>query len=85
MTQKMPQKFNKKLAYGKVPQKFQNSWGGVRPGLENTQIKAAFLFVEPPNHGHWSQGVVRSHGTTQEAQGVLGDPMGQPMDPRLFG
>ena len=31
----------KKLAYGKVPQKFQNS--RVRPGLEKTQIKAAFF------------------------------------------
>ena len=46
MTQKVPWKFQqKKLAYGKVPQKFQNSWGGggVKPGLENTQIKAAFF------------------------------------------
>ena len=47
MTQKRPKSFGKKLAGEKVPQKFQNSWGvgvGVRPGLENTQIKAAFFF-----------------------------------------
>ena len=33
-------------------QKFQNSWegGGVRTGLENTQIKAVFLFLELPIH-----------------------------------
>ena len=34
-----------------MPQKFQNSWwggGGVKPGLENTQIKAVFLFKDIP-------------------------------------
>ena len=40
MTQEVPQKFRKKLVNGKVPQKFQNSWG---LGLENTQIEAAFF------------------------------------------
>ena len=45
---KVPKSFEKEKAYGKVPQKFQNSWGGVRPSLENTQIKAAFLFVRRP-------------------------------------
>jgi hypothetical protein len=51
MTQKCPKSFRKKLAYGKVPPKFQNSkipgGGGVRPGLENTQIKAAFFLGRP--------------------------------------
>ena len=45
---KGPKSFGGEIAYGKVPKKFQNSWGGVRPGLENTQIKAAFSFVGCP-------------------------------------
>ena len=32
----------------KVHQKFQNYWGGVRLALEETEIKAAFLFREAP-------------------------------------
>ena len=48
----------KKIAYGKVPQKFQNSnsWGGGggggggRPDWEKTQIKAAFLFIRRSLH-----------------------------------
>ena len=51
MTQKVPQKFQKKLAYGKVPQEFQKSWGAVLPGLENTQIEAAIFFWEHPLAG----------------------------------
>ena len=30
-----------------MTQKFQKSWGGVGPGLENTQIKAAFFWERP--------------------------------------
>ena len=43
MTQKVPKSSIQKFAYAKVPKKFLNSWGGgVKVGLENTQIKAAF-------------------------------------------
>ena len=52
MTKKFPKSFGEKIDYGKLPQKFQNSWGGegggVRPGLENTQIKAAFFLLRRP-------------------------------------
>ena len=48
MTKTVPKKFQKKLAHGKVPHKFNKFWGGVVPGLENTQIKALFSFWRRP-------------------------------------
>ena len=41
----MPKKFQNHLTFGKVPQNLQKSGEeGVRPVLEETRIKAAFLF-----------------------------------------
>ena len=42
-TSKTQKKKIKKLTYKKWPKKFQNSFGGMRPGFKNTQIKAAFF------------------------------------------
>ena len=41
-------KVPKVLTFGKVYQKIQKSGGGVRPVLDEVQIKAAFYFQEAP-------------------------------------
>ena len=41
-------KVQKVLTLGKVSQKIQKSGGGVRPVLDEVQIKAAFFFWEAP-------------------------------------
>ena len=53
MTQKVPQKFWKKISQRKSAQKVPKFLGGegVRTSLENTQIKATFFcgaFLTPP-------------------------------------
>ena len=52
MTQKSAPKFSKKIAYGKVPRKFQKSGGGVRPFWKKSIIKLHFFFEKLPNWTH---------------------------------
>ena len=53
MTQKVTHKFRKKkIANRKVPKSFKiPGGGGVRPGLENTQIEAALFLWGVPKSG----------------------------------
>ena len=47
MTQKVPQNFQEKISQRKSVPKVPKFLGvGVRPSLENTQIKAAFFFIK---------------------------------------